>query len=117
MVSTKKRSPAKVHKNKSVKIEKKTKKMTKVIHKLPHSELKLTTEDSVPTNSKGNEKKPLFVMPSKYITENIVNSSLRALEQLTVHHKKNNVLFEDEQSIFAVIHCIKIQNCRGNIKL
>lgn len=123
MVSSKKVSLTKVlknnHKN-SVKIEKKPKKIEKKVLPtvLPKNEPQLKkTSDSVAAKSKAIERKFNYVMPSKYITENVVNSSLRALEQLAAHHKKSNALFDDEQPIFAEIHCLKIQNSSGNIKL
>lgn len=62
------------------------------------------------------KKKVNFVMPSKYITESIVESSLNALEQVAACTKNKNAIFEDEQHIFAEIHCMKIQTSRGNIK-
>lgn len=64
-----------------------------------------------------SKKKVKYVMPSKSITENLVTSSLNALQQLAVHYQKKNKIFEDETIIFAEINCIKIQNSKGNIKL
>lgn len=63
------------------------------------------------------KKKVKYVMPSKCITENLVTSSLTALQQLAAHYKKKNTIFEDETPIFAEINCVKIQNSKGNIKL
>lgn len=66
---------------------------------------------------KEKKKKIKYVMPSKYIKENIVSSCLDALQQLATHSMKKNAIFDDETVIFAEIHCIKIQNTQGNIKL
>lgn len=63
------------------------------------------------------KKKVKYVMPSKSITENLVTSSLNALQELAIHYKKKNTIFEDETPIFAEINCIKIQNSKGAIKL
>lgn len=118
MVSVKKATTSKVPKKNPVKIEKKsTKTDKKVIHKIIHNEPQLAASNKSVADKKEKEKKCNYVMPSKYITENVVNSSISALQQLAAHHKKTNVLFDDEQPIFAEIRCIKIQNARGNIKL
>ncbi|CAG9786199.1 unnamed protein product [Diatraea saccharalis] len=62
------------------------------------------------------KKKTKFIMPSRYITESIVESCLNALDQVAACSIKKNAIFEDEQKIFAEIHCIKIQTSTGNIK-
>lgn len=64
-----------------------------------------------------HKKKVKYVMPSKSITENLVTSSLNALQQLSVHYQKKNTIFEEETPIFVEINCIKIQNSKGTIKL
>ncbi|KAL4712288.1 hypothetical protein ACJJTC_004050 [Scirpophaga incertulas] len=62
------------------------------------------------------KKKSKLVMPSKYVTENIVLSCLNRLDQVAASSKKKNLIFEDEQPIFLEIHCIKIQTTRGNFR-
>lgn len=117
MVSAKKASPTKVHTNKAVKIGKKsTKTAMKTIPKIIKTQHTASVH-SVADKSEKVIEKCTYVMPSIYITENVVDSSISALQQLAAHHKKTNALFDDEQLIFAEIRCIKIQNTRGNIKL
>ncbi|CAB3224133.1 unnamed protein product [Arctia plantaginis] len=58
-----------------------------------------------------------YKMPSKAISEELINTCLNALLNVIVSdEKQKNALFDDEKPIFAEIHCIKIQNTRGNIK-
>ncbi|KAF9424025.1 hypothetical protein HW555_000734 [Spodoptera exigua] len=58
-----------------------------------------------------------YVMPSASITDDIVNSCLSALLDVIVpNDRQKNKIFEDEKPIFAEIHCIKIQNTRGNVR-
>lgn len=63
------------------------------------------------------KKKVKYIMPSKYISDSIIESCLVALEQLAACSKNKNVIFEDEVQIFAEINCIKIQTTKGNVKL
>lgn len=62
-------------------------------------------------------RKIKYVMPSKSVTETLVTSTLNALQQLAVHYRKKNTIFEDETPIFTEINCVKIQSSKGNIKL
>ncbi|CAH0701245.1 unnamed protein product [Spodoptera exigua] len=63
------------------------------------------------------KKKAKYVMPSASITDDIVNSCLSALLDVIVpNDRQKNKIFEDEKPIFAEIHCIKIQNTRGNVR-
>lgn len=115
MVSAKKLGSAKIHKSskpgKIEKHQKPEKKTSKVLKVMPDTASIIKEE--VPKTTKRKK----FVMPSKYVTENVANLCLDALQQLAVQYKKKNAIFEDETPIFAEIHCIKIQNTRGNIKL
>nr|XP_021189928.2 ribosomal L1 domain-containing protein 1 [Helicoverpa armigera] len=64
------------------------------------------------------KKKVKYVMPSENITDDIVNNCLNALLNFIVPlDKQKNAIFDDEKPIFAEIHCIKIQNTRGNVRL
>lgn len=57
-----------------------------------------------------------YIMPTKSVTDELVNSCLSALQELAVHQNKKKTLLEDETLIFAEIRCIKIQSLPGNIK-
>ncbi|XP_022830813.1 ribosomal L1 domain-containing protein 1-like [Spodoptera litura] len=63
------------------------------------------------------KKKTKYVMPSASITDDLVNSCLSALLDVIVpNDRQKNKIFEDEKPIFAEIHCMKIQNTKGNIR-
>ncbi|RVE45231.1 hypothetical protein evm_010121 [Chilo suppressalis] len=82
-------------------------------HKRKKVSIKAIIQDEKVVQKK---KKVKFIMPSKYVTESIVESCLNAINQLAAITKKKNAIFEDEQPIFAEIHCIKIQTSKGNVK-
>lgn len=92
-----------VKKTPTVNVSLKDKLVTEVVQKTPD-----TTEI---------KKKTKYVMPSKNINEDLVDSCLSALQQLSTNYNKKNTIFEDDTSIFAEINCIKIQNSTGNVKL
>ncbi|XP_063380707.1 ribosomal L1 domain-containing protein CG13096-like [Cydia fagiglandana] len=125
MVSIKQTSVKKAKRDKiqkPTKIEKK--KATEVVKKPAKKILKENVKEIVKavTPVKASEavkssKKRKYVMPSKYITEELVVKCLSALQQLSENHKNKNTLLEDETVIFAEIHCMKIQNTSANIKL
>ncbi|KAM3964367.1 ribosomal L1 domain-containing protein CG13096 [Aphomia sociella] len=56
-------------------------------------------------------------MPSRHITNELVEQCLAALEHLNTASKKKNAIFDEETPIFAEINCIKIQSSKGNIKI
>lgn len=109
MVSAKKPKPAKVLKKtdiaskKQLELKVKKKEVANIIETIQIEPVK--------------KKRTKYVMPSKYITETIISSCLDALQQLAIQYKNKNAIFEDETAIFAELHCMKIQNTRGNIKL
>lgn len=128
MVAVKPKLPlkAKNNKNKAAskieKLNKKTKPQKLQASPLPVQKTKAVKtvaaevkKEAAPATLK---KKVKYVMPSQSVTEDVANSCLSALLDVVVKHdKQKNVLFDDEKPIFAEIHCIKIQNTRGNIKL
>lgn len=103
-------------KNKNKVVKNKKKELTNIkIETKPKSENK-----SKIISKEKNEvivKKVKYIMPTKSITDDLVNSCLNALQQLSVHQNKKKTLLEDETLIFAEIRCIKIQSLPGNIKL
>lgn len=130
MVSKKKQLPLKKNKNNSKKtfkvkkLKNGTSKKAEVVAKL--SKLASVVEDLQPGYSENLEvkkavsqkKKEKYQMPSKAVSEELINSCLKALLNVIVSdEKQKNALFDDEKPIFAEVHCIKIQNTRGNIKL
>lgn len=130
MVAVKPKLPLKAKNNKNKKatkvekLNKKTKPQKPQVNPPPVQNIKAMKQ--VPAELKKEDipaaaapkKKVKYVMPTQSITENIVNSCLSALLDVVVtHDKQKNAIFDDEKPIFAEIHCIKIQNTRGNIKL
>ncbi|XP_068631630.1 ribosomal L1 domain-containing protein CG13096 [Battus philenor] len=61
-------------------------------------------------------KKITYIMPSKYVSEELVDLCLNALQKITAVHNKKNTIFGHETSIFAEIRCIKIPQNKGNVK-
>lgn len=82
----------------------------------PIKKKQIITKKSINELNNVANKVKLF-MPSKYITEKLVEQCLQALEKLTAATKNKNAIFDEETPIFAEIKCIKIQNTRGNIKM
>ncbi|XP_053608075.1 ribosomal L1 domain-containing protein CG13096 [Plodia interpunctella] len=82
----------------------------------PIKKKQIITKKSINELNNVANKVKLF-MPSKYITEKLVEQCLQALEKLTAATKNKNAIFDEETPIFAEIKCIKIQNTRGNIKI
>ncbi|XP_075973453.1 ribosomal L1 domain-containing protein CG13096-like [Anticarsia gemmatalis] len=123
MVSAKKNVPPKKRNNiqKSAKVGKlktkkpKTAQIVQAVTESPKTakQVKPNIETKVSPN-----KKVKYTMPSKAITEDLVDSCLSALIDIAVcdQEKHKNFIFEDDKPIFAEIHCMKIQNTRGNIK-
>lgn len=127
MVSVKQKVPLKKKNNKD-KISAKVKKTNKNIkpNKPPHTDIKPQVKNTKKVKQIIEEvkkeatpkKKVKYIMPSQGITEDLVNSCLSALlDVVVVHDKQKNAIFDDEKPIFAEIHCIKIQNTRGNVRL
>ncbi|XP_049868909.1 ribosomal L1 domain-containing protein CG13096-like [Pectinophora gossypiella] len=121
MISVKQAMPKKMKAKKlqkPAKVEKKVKSkpVKEIATKLLSEENQIAREPQSLVNDIKQKNKTKYVMPSKSITEKLVNLSLNALQQLTVHYKKKNTIFEDETPIFAEINCIKIQNTKGNVK-
>lgn len=110
-LKTKKEQGVKLKPTKKINILTAKKKYNKAIENTRENNINNNTEP------KSNNKKVKYVMPSKYITEDIVNSCLNALLKLTTHHTKKNSIFGVETPIFAEIRCIKIPNNKGNVKL
>ncbi|KPJ02777.1 Ribosomal L1 domain-containing protein CG13096 [Papilio xuthus] len=102
-------SLGKLHKNAEEKINVKEDK--KILDNIGDHKVPKDTEEVV------KAKKVKYVMPSKAVKEDLVNSCLNALQKLTIHHNKKNTIFGTETSIFAEIRCIKIPRSRGNVKL
>lgn len=70
-----------------------------------------------PPNNKV-KKKTKYVLPSKYITEKIIDSCLSALDKIAIQYReKNKKIFDDDTPIFAEINCIKIPSNKGRITL
>lgn len=120
MVSIKKKVPLKKLKTniKSVEINKsklnKKKQKLKVLPQVAE-EVKQTKKEV--TNEVAAVKRTKYVMPSQAITDNLVNSCLNSLlNVITAQDKQKKAIFDDEKPIFAEIHCIKIQNTRGNLQ-
>lgn len=127
MVSVKPKVPLKAKNkkdNKPVKIEKQNKKAkpqkpkpkltppspkeTKIVKQVKEE---IKKEDA-------SKKKAKYVMPTASITDDLVNSCLTALLDVIVpNDRQKNKIFEDEKPIFAEIHCMKIQNTKGNVRL
>ncbi|XP_013169512.1 PREDICTED: ribosomal L1 domain-containing protein CG13096-like [Papilio xuthus] len=101
-------SLGKLHKNAEEKINVKEDK--KILDNIGDHKVPKDTEEVV------KAKKVKYVMPSKAVKEDLVNSCLNALQKLTIHHNKKNTIFGTETSIFAEIRCIKIPRSRGNVK-
>lgn len=126
MVSVKPKVPLKAKNkkdNKPVKIEKQNKKAkpqkpkpkltppspkeTKIVKQVKEE---IKKEDA-------SKKKAKYVMPTASITDDLVNSCLTALLDVIVpNDRQKNKIFEDEKPIFAEIHCMKIQNTKGNVR-
>lgn len=122
MVSVKgKVSPKKNNKiQKSDKIEKLKKRNPKTNKVVPPVESPKPLKQVNPAlkTEVAQSKKVKYVMPTKAITDELVNSCLNALLNVVVpHDKQKNAIFDDEKPIFAEIHCMKIQNTRGNLRL
>ncbi|KAJ8730139.1 hypothetical protein PYW07_017177 [Mythimna separata] len=132
MVSVKPKLPlkAKTNKNKkSAKVEKlnkKTKPLKPQVKPPPVQKTKnekkvvkqVTQEVKKEVVPAAPKKKVKYVMPSHSVSHGLVQSCLSALLDVVVNHdKQKNAIFDDEKPIFAEIHCIKIQNTRGNIKI
>lgn len=77
---------------------------------------KVEKKNKLNTHLHAEKKKVKYVYPSKTITDDLVISCLTALQQLTAENKNKKAIFEDDTPIFMEIHCIKIQNTKGNIK-
>lgn len=126
MLSVKQSAPKIAKRNKkqkSFKIEKLEKKTFKIVSEKESlnknylrtkNEEKKETSDSITKITK--KKKTKYIMPSKSITNELVEQCLLVLEQLKMNTKKKNAIFDEETQIFAEINCIKIQNSKGNIK-
>lgn len=69
-----------------------------------------------PTPAPIIKKKKKYIMPTKSVTNDVVNSCLTAILQLSILHKKKNTILDDESPIFCEISCIKIQSVQTNIK-
>lgn len=97
----------------------------KVIKKKAHTKLSPSANEKIvklitkkPDQENSNKKKKTkYVMPSKFITNEVIENCLLALEKLAAASVKKNAIFNDESQIFLEINCIKIQNDRRNIKL
>ncbi|KAJ0177175.1 hypothetical protein K1T71_007184 [Dendrolimus kikuchii] len=121
MISVKPLRPKKTKLNKKqkrvniTKIEKLKNPDVKLSIKVPADRsIKIKAETA--SNIVTEKKKAKYVFPSKSITEDVVNSCLTALQHVTVQSKKKNTIFEEETPIFIEIHCIKIQNSKGNVR-
>ncbi|KAJ8728110.1 hypothetical protein PYW08_016495 [Mythimna loreyi] len=128
MVSVKPKLPLKAKKNKNIKstkvekLNKKSKPQKPQVKSPPVQKTKtvkqVTEEVKKEAAPAAPKKKVKYVMPSQSVTQDLVQSCLSALLDVVVNHdKQKNAIFDDEKPIFAEIHCIKIQNTRGNIKL
>ncbi|XP_041978213.1 ribosomal L1 domain-containing protein CG13096-like [Aricia agestis] len=97
-----------------LKSDKKLKKVSKqIITKDEESKIKIKAEAGNLTQIK---KKTKYVLPSKFVTENLVSSCLSALQKLIENYNNKNVIFGDEIPIFMEIRSIKVQDKKGNIK-
>lgn len=70
-----------------------------------------------PTENGQSTTKKRYTKPSKFINDKLVDLCLSAVLKLAEDSKKSNKILEDETAIFAEIHCMKIQNTKGNISL
>ncbi|CAG9094746.1 unnamed protein product [Plutella xylostella] len=68
-----------------------------------------------PTENGQSTTKKRYTKPSKFINDKLVDLCLSAVLKLAEDSKKSNKILEDETAIFAEIHCMKIQNTKGNI--
>ena len=112
--NNKNKKPAKVEK-----LNKKTKPQKLQVKPPPAQKAKIVKQIAEEIKTETIPKKNVkYVFPSTSVTENLVQSCLSALlNVLVTHDKQKNAIFDDEKPIFAEIHCIKIQNTSGNIKL
>lgn len=124
MVAVKPKLPLKAKNKKSAKVEKLNKKKAKPqklqVKSPPAQKTKAVKQvpEEITKEAAPKKKKVKYVMPSQSVTKNLVNSCLSALLDVIVpHDNRKNAIFADEKPIFVEIHCIKIQNTRGNIKL
>ncbi|XP_030036567.1 ribosomal L1 domain-containing protein CG13096 [Manduca sexta] len=133
IISKKKKNPPKSKGNKAPIISKENKgPISSEKKKLPATSKQnkapvITKKRKLPTISKEEvvsgineakevKKRAKYIMPTKSVTDDVVNSCLNALQQLAIQHKKKNTILNDDTPIFAEIHCMKIQSTKGNIK-
>lgn len=125
MAATKPKVPLKAKKNKNKKVakveklDKRTKPQNLQVKPPPAKKTKIVKQITEEIKKEAAPKKKVkYVLPSESVTENLIQSSLSALlNVLVAHDKQKNAIFDDEKPIFAEIHCIKIQNTNGNVKL